>query len=357
MRGRRLPKRVPRVAAVAVPPRRGIVQPDALGRGQARALRGGRPLAFLRVSPEVAFLGYEFQRKRQNQKPNHSLRSVQRRSGGERFGEFREPFRKAHGFRLRDRASGQERRQGLGGRAERVGQRGQGSSRIRLQRGMPSQMRQDRAHQAQRLFRVLLRQFREQGIRVAVKLVPQPGLGNLPECPIGLVLVHDLGARIHIRLGRIRLDKALAKPVDGRADDFVETGERFREIAPLPFGNAAGQGSPQLGRDVTAGKRFRHAAHPGQELAGGKFGERNGSNALRRDAFRQHHRGPPRQNGRLARSRAGFHEKETIQRRARFPPRIPVRKRHRHRILHQGACHTAVAAPRRSAAASLFQLQ
>ena len=218
-------------------------------------------------------------------------------------------------------------------------------------------MRQDRAHQAQRLFRLLLRQRREQGIRIAVQLVPQPGLGNLPECPVGLVLVHDLGARIHVRLGRIGLDKALAEAVDGRANDFVETGERRREIAPLPFGNAAGQGSPQLGRDVTAGKRFRQAAHPGQELAGGKLGERNRGNVLRRDAFRQHHRGPPRQNGGLARSRAGFHQKKAVQRRARFPPRIPVRKRHRHRIRHQGACHTAVAAPRRASAASLFQPQ
>jgi hypothetical protein len=58
----------------------------------------------------------------------------------------------------------------------------------------------------------------------ATKRDTQPAIDDLKEGEIGLIAIHDAGARIDVGLGWIGLDQALAETVDRRAGDFVDRG-------------------------------------------------------------------------------------------------------------------------------------
>ena len=86
------------------------------------------------------------------------------------------------------------------------------------------------------------------------KLLAQPCLDDLDESEVGLIAVHDTGARIDVCLDGIRLDQALAKSVDGGAGDFVDPSRRRGEIDLIGIRQTVRERDPQLCGDSARSK-------------------------------------------------------------------------------------------------------
>ena len=96
------------------------------------------------------------------------------------------------------------------------------------------------------------------------KLLAQPCLDDLDESEVGLIAVHDTGARIDVCLDGIRLDQALAKSVDGGAGDFVDPSRRRGEIDLIGIRQTVRERDPQLCGDSARSKIADEVPHADQ---------------------------------------------------------------------------------------------
>ena len=171
---------------------------------------------------------------------------------------------------------------------------------------MSAEMLEDGADQRDGRVGIVQDQLGEQAAFLAAEFSPQPVVDDFVEGQLRLIAVHHGGAGVDVGLDRIGRDKPLAEAVDGRAGHLVERRVRLGEVAALLFRQAVRQGGAKLDRNLTGRKRAHKGAHPDQQFARGELGERHGGNGPGRDAARQQHHDPARQNSGLARSRAGL---------------------------------------------------
>ena len=157
--------------------------------------------------------------------------------------------------------------------------------------------------------------FGEDAALVAGQALTQPDVDDLEEGEIGLIAIHDSGARVDVGFGGIGLDQALAEAVDGRAGDLVDCGARDGEIVALGLRQTLGQRYAQLGRDRLAGREIGDKiADTREKFARRQFGESDGSDGAWRNPFGEHDGDASGHDGSLARAGASLDQDRPIMR-------------------------------------------
>ncbi len=168
------------------------------------------------------------------------------------------------------------------------------------QRGAAAQVLRDLVDQRHRLAGAMQHHLGQDATLAAGQALAQPAIDNLKESEIGLVAIHHAGAGVDVSLRRIGLDQALAKPVDGRAGDFVDRSTGGGEIAAMGLRQAIGQRHAQFGRDDAGRKVGDELADTREQFACGEFGKCDGGDGARGDAFGEHGGDAPSHDGGLA---------------------------------------------------------
>jgi hypothetical protein len=154
--------------------------------------------------------------------------------------------------------------------------------------------------------------FGEDAALVAGETLAQPTVDDLEEGEIGLIAIHDAGARVDVGFGGIGLDQALAEAVDGRASDLVDCGTGCGEIIALGLGQTIGQCHAQFGRDMACREIGDKIADTREKFARRQFGEGDGSDGAWRNPFGEHGGDAPSHDGGLARTGASFDQDGAI---------------------------------------------
>jgi hypothetical protein len=256
------------------------------------------------------------------------------RQGGRHFGQ---PLDDRHRFRLGRRRAiheAREIRRGLPERRQVAVKRRDGRGR---ERGAAAQILGDLVDQRHGLAGAVQHHLGQDAALAAGQAFAQPAIDNLEEGEIGLVAIHDAGAGVDVGFRRIGLDQALAEAVDGRAGDFVDRGAGGGEIVAMGLRQPIGQRHAQFGRDRAGREVGDELADTRQQLARGEFGEGDGGDGTRRNAFGQHGGDAAGHDGGLARTRAGLDQDRAIMEADRIAARAVVLQHLGHAAHHSAS--------------------